>query len=64
MRKVRKILKRKCPECLGALELVTRVRKDADGISYSEDFEECQECDYKKLVMNKHNRPTKFESDI
>jgi uncharacterized protein with PIN domain len=64
MRKVRKILKRKCPECNAPLQLVTEIIKDADGISYSEDFEECQECDYKKLVINKHNRPTKFESDL
>lgn len=64
MRKVRKILKRKCPECFGALELITEIRKDNDGISYSEDFEECVECDYKKLVINKHNRPAKFESDL
>lgn len=64
MGKIRKTLKRKCPECFGTLELVTEVSKDKDGVSYSEDYEKCSECGYKKLIINKHNRPAKYESEL
>lgn len=62
-KKVIKPLRRKCPECDGALEIVHRVQKDC-GVSYSCNYEECQECDYSKKISNKHDRVEKFESDL
>lgn len=58
-KRVRKTLRRKCPDCYGKLELVTRVQKD-DGVSYSASYEECSECGYQKKVLNKHDRNEKF----
>jgi len=56
MGKIRKILKKRCPECYGKLELITEISMDEDNISYSEDYEVCLECGYRKLIISKHNR--------
>ena len=58
-----KTLRRKCPDCGERLELVNRTQKDG-GVSYSSNYEECQECGYSKKVANKHDKVSKYESEL
>ena len=61
-KKIRRGLRRKCPDCDSVLELVIRIQKD-EGVSYSASYEECKECGYQKEIKNKHNRIDKFMLD-
>jgi uncharacterized protein with PIN domain len=47
-RKVQKKLGKRCPECDGVLELVSKITKD-DGVEYSEQYEEC-DCGYSERL--------------
>lgn len=47
-RKFQKKLGKKCPECDGTLELVSRITND-NGVEYSEQYVEC-ECGYSEKL--------------
>lgn len=61
--KILRPLKRRCPDCEEKLYLIRRTQKDG-GVSYSCDYEECQECGYSKKIANKHDKVDKYESNL
>ena len=55
-----KKLKKKCPDCEGTLSLTTHI-KDDEGVSYTDSYEECEECGYVEKLTNKRSRNNKIE---
>jgi C4-type Zn-finger protein len=59
-KKVQKTLNKKCPDCDGQLEIIV-CDKNNNGVIYSENYEECSDCGYRKKVNNRKNKVERYE---
>jgi C4-type Zn-finger protein len=56
-KKFQRILEKSCPECEGFLSLVSRANVMEDGVEFSEQYIECDECGYSEKIKISHRKP-------